>query len=142
MRRGRPQGHRREQDLWHLGARISERLLCSPRKQAIHPERLCTQRLCTQPHFGCMLGAKCACINFPRKGDLFMTIMPFLAQGETVAPRQPVMHHGFPKMHHDFGQCTKLSPEMHHENEKCTKLFLKCTKANGKMQPGFLILSK
>jgi hypothetical protein len=57
-----------------------------------------------------------------------MTIMPFLAQGETVAPRQPVMHHGFPKMHHDFGQCTKL--------------FLKCTKANGKMQPGFLILSK
>ena len=71
-----------------------------------------------------------------------MTIMPFLAQGETVAPRQPVMHHGFPKMHHDFGQCTKLSPEMHHENEKCTKLFLKCTKANGKMQPGFLILSK
>ncbi len=58
------------------------------------------------------------------------------------APRQPVMHHGFPKMHHDFGQCTKLSPEMHHENEKCTKLFLKCTKANGKMQPGFLILSK
>ena len=87
-----------------------------------------------------ILGA--CCINFPRKGDLFMTIMPFLAQGETVAPRQPVMHHGFPKMHHDFGQCTKLSPEMHHENEKCTKLFLKCTKANGKMQPGFLILSK
>ena len=92
--------------------------------------------------FGFSLGSSCVCINFARKGDLFMTIMPFLAQGETVAPRQPVMHHGFPKMHHDFGQCTKLSPEMHHENEKCTKLFLKCTKANGKMQPGFLILSK
>ena len=91
---------------------------------------------------GFILGSSCVFINFARNGDLFMTIMPFLAQGETVAPRQPVMHHGFPKMHHDFGQCTKLSPEMHHENEKCTKLFLKCTKANGKMQPGFLILSK
>ena len=64
-----------------------------------------------------------------------MTIMPFLAQGETVAPRQPVLHHGFLKMHHDFGRCTRLPSKMHHENEKCTTLFLKCTRATGKMQP-------
>ena len=30
--------------------------------------RVCTQRLCTQPHFGCMLGAKCACCS----GKLFL----------------------------------------------------------------------
>ena len=65
-----------------------------------------------------------------------MTIMPFLAQGETVAPRQPVMHHGFPKMHHDFGQCTKLSPEMHHENEKCTKLLVRQPISNNNIKIG------
>ena len=59
-----------------------------------------------------------------------------------IAPRKQEIHHGFPKMHHDFGRCTRLYRKMHHENEKCTKLFLKCTRANRKMQPTSLILSK
>ena len=58
------------------------------------------------------------------------------------APRFREMHHGFPKMHHDFARCTRLPSKMHHENGKCTKLFLKCTRVNGKMHPAFLILSK
>jgi hypothetical protein len=42
-----------------------------------------------------------------------MTIMPFLAQGETVAPRPPVLHH-------DFSKCTTIPGVAPGFIEKCT----------------------
>ena len=54
-----------------------------------HRLRICTQRLCTQPHFGCRLGSKCVCIYLPRKGELLKTILSSVAQKRRNAGGSP-----------------------------------------------------
>ena len=89
MESGRRTGHRSENDHEAVtGLRDWNRLSVSSRRRSSYARvrfrlRVCTQRLCTQPHFGRMLGAKCDLQFASEGGNLScLVFMDGTIQGE------------------------------------------------------------